>query len=364
LQPINIHEVAKRAKVSIATVSRAVNGKPKVSKAVSRRVWRVIEEIGYYPNTHARTLAQGRSRIFGLMVSGTVIRFFPEILNRFADLGVEHNHEILLSPIPEDSGRLDLVARGLIERRVDGVAILTFKQEKSLIKIFGRSNVHVFAIDAEPSIPSLSTVEIDCENGMREAVQHLAALGHGRIAFIDGPLHSRTSKARKDAFRKCMKEIALSSKLILEGDHTVEAGAKAISTLSSLAHAASAVICSNDMTAIGVIRAAWDLHVNIPKDLSLVGFDDIDVAQFTTPALTTVRISQTEIANAAFRALLNATATESSLSSPEQSTIKSSLVLRASTAIAPCRLTTNVETSLRATSTIDSSTNKEISNFV
>jgi len=298
------------------------------------------------------------------MVSGAVSRFFSEILHRFADLGVEHNREILLSPIPEDSGRLDLVARGLIERCVDGVAILTFRRENSLVKIFERSDVPVFVIDAESSKPALSTVQIDYEHGIRQAVQHLAALGHLLIAFVGGPLHSKAAMAQKRAFRKCMREIALSSKLLLEGDDTLEAGIKVMSTLASLTHRPSAVICSNDMTAIGVIRAALDLHINVPRDLSVVGFDDIDVAQCTSLALTTVRISQTEIANAAFGALLNATATESSLLWHEQSTIQTNLVLRASTAIAPCRLTTNVESSLRAPSTIDSSTNKEISSFV
>jgi DNA-binding LacI/PurR family transcriptional regulator len=364
LQRINIHEVAKRAKVSIATVSRAINGKHKVSKTVARRVWRVIEEIGYCPNTHARTLKQGRSRIFGLMVSGTIVRFFPQILDRFTDLGVEHKHDILLSLIPEDSDRHELVARGLIGRCVDGVAILTFRQEKSLIKIFERSNVHVFAIDAKSSIPLLSTVQIDCEHGMREAVQHLASLGHLRIAFVEGSPHSRTSKGRKDAFRKCMKEIVLSSKLVLEGDHTVEAGVKALSTLCRLTHPPSAIICSNDITAIGVLRAAQDLHVNIPKDISVVGFDDIDAAQFTTPALTTVRISQIDIANAAFDALLNASANKSSAPSHERSVIKTNLVLRASTAIAACRLSATDAAPVRALSVIDPATNKEFLNVV
>src|SRR5205085_11969312 len=107
------------------------------------------------------------------------------------------------------------------------------------------------------------------------------------IAFVGGSLHSKAAMAQKRAFRKCMREIALPSKLLLEGDDTLEAGIKVMSTLASLTHRPSAVICSNDMTAIGEIRAALDLHINVPRDLSVVGFDDIDVAQFTSPALTT-----------------------------------------------------------------------------
>jgi DNA-binding LacI/PurR family transcriptional regulator len=364
LQRINIHEVAKRAKVSIATVSRAINGKPKVSNTVIRRVWRVIEEIGYYPNTHARTLVQGHSRTFGLMVSSTIARFYPEVLQGFADLGAEYNYDILLSPIPKDANRFGLVVRRLMERRVGGVAILSFAREKSLATIFERSNVPVIEIVTESSKASASTIKIDYEHGIRQAVQHLAALGHLRIAFIAGPANSKIASARKHAFRKCMREIALPSKLILEGDHTLESGITAMSTLARLTPRPSAVICSHDLTAVGVMRAARDLNIDIPKHLSVVGLDDIDAAQFTTPALTTVRTSQFEIANAAFHALLNATPTDGSSSSHDPFTIKTNLVLRDSTAIASCRIAATIGVTVRGSSTIASMTNKDFSNVV
>jgi LacI family transcriptional regulator len=336
---MTLQEIAKRANVSIATVSRTINRVPTVNHALARRVRRVVEEEGYYPNTHARTLVSGRSRIFGLMVSEITNPFFPEIVQTFIKLGVEHNYEILLSFLDQDA-RLETAARQMIQRRVDGVAILTFGREDALIDTLRQRNVPVFVVDIDCPGPLLRTARIDYEHGMRQAVQHLAALGHVRIAYISGPTHLRTAATRKHAFQECMKEIDLEvlPELLIEGDHTIEAGIRAMSALALLSHRPSAVICSNDMTAIGVMREAFDLSLNIPRDLSVVGFDNIRLAQFMTPPLTTVQMSQTEIAGVAFRALLDLVDPARNGTPPEVGVIRTDLVLRYSTALVSGRL--------------------------
>src|SRR5690242_21642993 len=121
---MDIREIAKRAKVSTATVSRTINRVPTVSPALAKRVWSVIEELGYYPNTQARALVSGRSRIFGLIVSEITNPFFPEIVQGFEDIAVQHNYEILTTSTVHDSKRVALSVRRMIERRVDGVAIV------------------------------------------------------------------------------------------------------------------------------------------------------------------------------------------------------------------------------------------------
>ena len=336
---MTLQEIAELAGVSSATVSRIVNRVPTVNPGLAKRVWRVIEQEGYYPNTHARTLVRGRSRIFGLMVSDVVIRFFPEMVERFTDLGIKHSYDILLSPIPQDLHRFDIAARRLIENRVDGVAVLTFGQLDSLLEPFRRSNVPVFVVDAEFPGPSLRTICIDYKDGIRQAVQHLAALGHTSIAFISGPENLKTAMARKVAFQQCMNEIGLHSKMILVENHNVDAY-RMLRTLLGQDRdrdRPSAAICWNDITAIGVVQAAFDLGINIPKDFSIVGFDDIWPAQFTVPALTTVQISQIEIANDAFAQLLTATETQSNARPRALHKTKTNLVLRSSTALAPDR---------------------------
>ena len=340
---LTLQEVAKRAHVSIATVSRTINCAPNVNPSLARRVRRVIEEIGYYPNTHARALVLGRSRIFGLMISETINAFFPEIMRTFENLGFEHNFEIFLSSIARDRRRIEVSVRRMIERQVEGVAILSFEEENSLIEVFRRRNLPVVMLDVQSAEPLLRGVCIDYQHGIRQAVQHLAALGHNRIAFITGPAHLRTAGVRKIAVQECMQEIGLEIplELLVEGNHTLEGGMKALSLLAALADPPSAVLCSNDMTAIGVMQRAFELGLDIPRDLSLVGFEDIHMAQFTTPPLTTVQLSQAEIANLAFRALLDSATDQGKGLSGGVCAIQTQLVLRHTTAPTPGRLKEN-----------------------
>jgi LacI family transcriptional regulator len=330
---MDIREIARRAKVSTATVSRVTNRVPTVDPQLSKRVWKVVEELGYYPNTQARGLVSGRSRIFGLIVSEITNPFFPEIVQTFETLAVENNYEILLTSTVHDPKRMELSVRRMIERRVEGVAILTFGMEDSLIEHLRFRKVPLVFVDVGPDAPRVANIRIDYQHGIRQAVQHLAALRHTRIAFIAGPLHLKSALARKNAFELSMAEIGLPSDLIIEGDHTLEGGKTALQKLVGTRRRPTAILCSNDMTAIGVIREAYDLDIEIPKDLSVIGFDDIRLAQFTTPPLTTVQMSQSELAKLAFRALMNEVG-EESFSPRGGYQLVTSLILRDSTALA------------------------------
>ena len=167
--------------------------------------------------------------------------------------------------------------------------------------------------------------------------QHLAALRHERIAFISGPLHLKSAMSRRRAFEQAMFEIQLAAdeSFIIEGDHTLEGGAKAMRLLLAKRQCPTAVLCSNDMTALGVMRTCYEKSLSIPKDLSVIGFDDIKFAQFVLPPLTTVRMSQTELAGIAFRALLAELDRPTPSEHGTEYLLETSLVLRDSTAIAP-----------------------------
>src|SRR5690348_16504558 len=198
---MNLQEIAKRARVSIATVSRAINRIPSVHPALARRVWKVVDEIGYYPNTQARALVSGRSRIFGLIVSEITNPFFPEIVQCFGDLAVQHNYELLLTSTVHDPKRMELAVRRMIERRVDGVAVMTFGREEGLLENLRFRKVPLVFVDVGPPLSRISNIRIDYRHGIRQAVQHLAALRHSRIAFVTGPLHLKSALARRVAFR-------------------------------------------------------------------------------------------------------------------------------------------------------------------
>jgi len=333
--PMDIREIARKAKVSTATVSRAINRIPTVDPQLAKRVWKVVDELGYYPNTQARALVSGRSRIVGLIVSEITNPFFPEIVQTFEDLAVENNYEILLTSTVHDPKRMESSVRRMIERRVDGVAILTFGMEETLIEDLRFRKVPLVFVDVGPDARGIANIRINYQNGIRQAIQHLAALRHTRVAFVTGPLQLKSALARRDAFKACMTEIGLSPDLIVAGDHRMEGGMHALLELTRLSDRPTAVLCSNDMTAIGLMREAYDHSIKIPDDLSVVGFDDIRLAEFTTPPLTTVRMSQKELATIAFQALLNEVESEPSTRERHAYELITSLVLRRSTALAP-----------------------------
>src|SRR5436189_5398202 len=153
---MDIRQIAARARVSTATVSRALNRVPSVDPQLSKRVWKVAEELGYYPNSLARSLVSGKSRIFGLIVSEITNPFFPEVVQTFEHLAVQHNYEILLTSTVHDPKRMEISVRRMIERRVDGVAILTFGMEDSLIQDLRFRKVPLVFVDVGPSAPGVS----------------------------------------------------------------------------------------------------------------------------------------------------------------------------------------------------------------
>jgi DNA-binding LacI/PurR family transcriptional regulator len=338
---MDIREIALKAKVSTATVSRAINHIPTVDPQLAKRVWKVVDELGYFPNTQARALVSGHSRIFGLIVSEITNPFFPEIVQTFENLAVENNYEILLTSTIHDPKRMESAVRRMIERRVDGVAILTFGMEETLLDHLRFRKVPLVFVDVGPNAPGIVNIRINYLNGIRQAVQHLAALRHVRIAFISGPPHLKSAMVRKAAFKTSMTEIGLSPDLIIEGNHAMDGGMRAFLEFKKLRDRPTAALCSNDMTAIGVMREAYDQDIKIPNDFSVVGFDDIRLAEFTIPPLTTVQMSQMELAKIAFHALLNETQRESPSNERCEYALNTSLVLRRSTALAPSgRLTT------------------------
>lgn len=330
---MDIRDVARRAKVSTATVSRTVNQVATVDAQLAKRVWKAIAELGYYPNRQARALVSGRSRVFGLIVSEITNPFFPEIVQTFETLAVAQNYDILLTSTVHDPKRMALAVRRMIEGRVDGVAILTFGMEDELLEHLRFRNLPLVFVDVGPRAPRVSNIRVDYANGIRQAVQHLAAMRHERIGFVAGPLKLRSAVARKDAFEESMREIGLQVRpeFVVQGDHRLEGGKRAFAQLHKLSERPTALLCSNDMTAIGVMREAFELGVSVPQELSVVGFDDTRLADFMIPPLTTVQMSQAELARLAFDALFQEVQREIPSPNGTEFHLKTQLVLRSST---------------------------------
>jgi LacI family transcriptional regulator len=329
---VSIRDVAKRAGVSIATVSRAVNRIPTVNAELAKRVWRAIDEVGYLPNTQARALVSGRSRMLGLIVSEITNPFFPELVQEFENLAVEQGYEVLIGSTNYESARTESLIRRMLQRNVDGVAVMTFGIEEELVQKLVEREFPLVFVDAGPNLRNIRTIKVDYGEGIRQAVQHLAALGHRRIAFITGPLRLRSAVARRDAFLKSMAELGLTvpQEHIVEGSHTMEGGMTAMDELTSLAELPTAVMCSNDMTAIGVLHALYRTTHLVPEEISVVGFDDIHLAQFMLPPLTTVQMSCKALAAAAVEALRAGIETDNPKAAKTEWHISTKLVVRQS----------------------------------
>ena len=302
---MNISEIAKRANVSTATVSRTLNQSGPVKAATARKVWRAVTELNYYPNSHARALVSGRSRLIGLIVSDITNPFFPELIRAFQDLAAQRQYDILLTSTDYLTSRMTECLRRMLERKVDGVAMMTSEMDLGLIKELSRRNVPIVFMDVGQMGPRMSHVAIDYGNGIRQAVDYIVGLGHRHVAFISGPLDLHSARTRRQAFLDGLRHHGLTPdrKMIREGMHTAEGGEQAMAALLRLAKPPTAVVCSNDWTAIGALHAVHAAGLRVPEDVSIVGFDDIPLTRYTNPALTTVRMTASDVGSTAFHAL-------------------------------------------------------------
>jgi DNA-binding LacI/PurR family transcriptional regulator len=305
---LNIREIARRARVSHSTVSRVINNVETVDPKLSRRVQAVIDEVGYRPNFQARALARGRSHTVGLIVSELSggNPFFSEVILYFERAAVENGYEVLVSFADTETRpeHIAVCAARMQERQVEGIALLTFGMEQYL----QNSSIDVPMIYAgdDRDLPGVRNIHINYLAGMREAVKHLADFGHQRIAYLSGQLSWSSMRIRYDAVRKAIKGagFTLEKGLVVECDHTLDGGALGMATLLNLPKPPTAVLCCNDVAAIGALKTLSLRGMQAGKDIALIGFDDLTICRFTQPSLTTIRFSPSEIARIAFQALL------------------------------------------------------------
>ena len=330
----DIRTVAAAAKVSIATVSRTINGSPLVSDRLSKRVWQAIRQLNYFPNTHARTLVSGRSRLLGIIVENITNPFFPDLIQSFEEIAVANGYEILVSSSNSDPMVLTQCVRRMLERKVEGVAVMTFGEEEPVLDQLVHRNVPIVLAEFKLDDPKASTILLDYSTGIHEAVNHLAGLGHVRIAFLAGPHKLHSAITRENDFRTAMKaaRLPLQKEWVIECDHTLKGGVAGFGNLKSLAKGPTAIICSNDMTAIGVLRAAYMEGLRVPQDLSVIGLDDIDFAEFTLPPLTTICLSRVDLARAAFDALRQQAEDSNQPNRNREFLVSTRLIVRGSTA--------------------------------
>jgi DNA-binding LacI/PurR family transcriptional regulator len=302
---MDILQVAKRAKVSTATVSRVLNGFPGVREATVARVRRAVAEMNYVPNPNARSLRVGRTRLFGLIVSDINNPFFPELVDAFEALAAAEKIEVIFTHTNYDPKRLHSCIRRMVERSVDAIAVMTSEVDESALQDAGKAGVPVVLMNQRKLASKYPNVPVEYAAGFREALDHLLALGHRDIGFIAGPETLNSAQGRKDAFKAALKGHGLHvrTEWIATGDMRVEGGRTAMEKLLACNPRPTAVLASNDLMAVGALQAAQAAHLSVPKNLSIIGFDDIPIAAMVHPPLSTIRHPRREVAARAFACL-------------------------------------------------------------
>jgi LacI family transcriptional regulator len=302
---MNISAVAQRAQVSTATVSRVINGTAPVSPETAQRVREAIEALNFYPDSNARTLGTGRSGLYGLIISDITNPYFPELVKAFEDIAMEHGQDVLIANTDYDPKRMEHCVTRMLQRKVDGVAIMTSEMEDRLITAFSNRRIPIIFMDTPKGNAASASVRVDYNAGVRQAMEHLFALNHRRIAFISGPLALDSARIRANAFTTSLRQHGLigESHLLQEANHRVEGGYAAMHRILKSGAPPTAVLASNDLTAIGAMGAIHETGLRIPNDISVIGFDGIELSAYTQPALTTLHVPRRELAAMAFMSL-------------------------------------------------------------
>jgi DNA-binding LacI/PurR family transcriptional regulator len=339
-----IKQVAERAGVSVATVSYVLNDTHKVRPATERRVLLAAKELGYSPNSAARSLVMGRSSLVGLIVPDLSNPFFPEITKAFQDSASLAGMETIVINTDYDVQRTRSTVNRLLSLQVPGAAFLTSQVEPSVRGALAEKGICAVYLDHGVAGPHTSNVAIDYSHGICEAVEYLLQLGHKRIGFIGGHVHGVSARQRKVAFLDRITGLSGIDVEVIDSDFSVQGGYFACSRLLN-GFDATAIMAANDLMAIGALHCAYDRQIAVPAKLSIVGFDDITFAQFTQPALTTIAAPREEIGRLAFQSL------SALITSPNQPggeyAVKTALVKRQTTGLAPaCSMAAHGERSL------------------
>jgi DNA-binding LacI/PurR family transcriptional regulator len=301
--PAQMKDIAFRAGVSITTVSHVVNATRPVAKETRDRVFRIIRELNYHRNLFGRRLARGQSDSVGLIISDIENPFFPELVKNFETAALQHGLDILLCTTNYDSDRARLAVRRMIENQVQGVAVMTSQLDDTLVDELIDAGLVTVRLDAGTKRRALSNIRVDYSRGASEAIQYLHGLGHKKIGFVSGPLGRVSAMAYRQAFVDVPSQLGLSPVRVVEGNNNMDGGADRARALLSEGDPVTAIVCGNDLAALGAMRIATEMGWRVPEDISIIGADDVAFARYAIPALTTVRLPRDELGKMAFQAL-------------------------------------------------------------
>jgi LacI family transcriptional regulator len=325
-----MREVAKRAGVSLATVSRVLNDTEYISDETRRSVLDAVRELNYFKNVHAKRLSTGRSDLFGLVISEISNPFFPEIIRGYQATAWSRGFDVLLCNTEYDLERTKVVMRKLRESDVRGVAVVTSAVDRRMASELTAAGIPLVFCNAGPARKLVGNICIEYEHGVKKAIQHVVDLGHRRSAVIAGPGTNRTAVTIKNALVSGLTARGLKPVCVLESNYRVDAGASAVREVLSRREIPTVVFCGNDLIAMGAMSALEESGVRVPDDVSVLGIDDIFFAFLARPPLTTISVPREQLGVKAFEALDRMLKLKRQKGSND--TLETDLVVRSSTA--------------------------------
>ena len=296
-------DVARRAGVSPATVSRVLNKTHYISDETRKRVLHVVDELNYFKNVHARRLATGQSDLFGLVISEIANPYFPEVIRGFQSAAWDRGLDVLLLNTEYSEARTQSVIRKLVESDVRGVAILTSSIDSSATSELTEAGIGVVFSNYCSPEHLVSNISIDYNRGIVEAIEHVARLGHRRAAVIAGPGTNRTAANIKKALISGLSRRGMKPFPVTSSNYRVDAGASAVRDILSAPDIPTVIFCGSDLIAMGAMSALEGLGVRVPQDISIIGIDNIAFAVLARPPLTTISVPRELLGLTAFTAL-------------------------------------------------------------
>jgi LacI family transcriptional regulator len=288
---VTIYDVAREANVSMATVSRVVNGNPNVKPATRKKVVEVIDRLGYRPNAVARGLASKKTTTVGVIIPDISNIFFAELARGIEDIATMYKYNIILSNSDQNSEKELHLLNTMLGKQVDGIVFMGGQISEEHVQEFERSPVPIVLAGAIEESNKVPSVNIDYKEAAFDAVKELADKGHKKIAFVSGPFHDTINiKYKLEGYKEALEEsgITINEDYIIEGDYTYDSGLEAWARLEELDSKPTAIFVGSDEMALGVVHGAQDSNWTIPDDVEIISFDNTRLALMVRPQLTTI----------------------------------------------------------------------------
>ena len=307
--PVTMRQIAERADVSIGTVSHVVNDTAKVREKLRQRVLDAIRSLGYQPSQLARGLRRNQTNIVVMIMPDITNPFFPAVVRGVEDVAYKHSLRLVLCNTDNDPAKETSYLNELRSYRPAGWLVIPAADSEmtAQLRSAAASGTPVVCIDRQPPGWKGDVVLVANEAGSHSATQHLLRMGHRQLAVITGPLHLTNAVERLKGFKRALAEakVPIEPEYIQEAQFNRQSGYQAATRLLRMLPRPTAIFACNDLMAMGVLHAARELGLHCPEDVSIVGFDDLDFAEFTAPALTSVHQPGYQLGTTAARLLLD-----------------------------------------------------------